>query len=59
MIRQFVLVTIIALGSVQASYGQLFNSERLANLETFDSRPTSCGYFLGFNNYYFNFDYNR
>ena len=59
MIRQFVLVTIIALGSVQASYGQLFNSERLANLETFDSRPTSWGYFLGFNNSDFNFDYNR
>lgn len=40
--------------SVQA---QLFSKERLANLETFDNRFLTWGYYLGFNNYDFNFDY--
>lgn len=40
--------------SVQA---QIFSKERLANLETFDNRFLTWGYFLGFNNYDFNFDY--
>ncbi len=41
----------------QSMQAQLFSKERLANLETFDNRLLSWGYFLGFNNYDFNFDY--
>lgn len=38
---------------------QLFTKERLANLETFDNRFLSWGYFLGFNSYDFKFKYNE
>ncbi|MCW8979767.1 MULTISPECIES: porin family protein [Altibacter] len=41
----------------QAAQAQLFTKERLANLETFDNRFLSWGYFLGFNSYDFKFDY--
>ena len=53
------IVFVICLCVFQVSHGQLFNKERLANLETFDSRPLSWGYFLGFNSYDFKFNYNR
>jgi len=36
-----------------------FNNERLANLENFDKRTLSWGYFLGFNNYDFKIDYDQ
>ena len=36
---------------------QLFSKERLANLETFDNRFLTWGYFLGFNQYDFKFEY--
>lgn len=36
---------------------QLFTKERIANLETFDNKFLTWGYFLGFNSYDFNFDY--
>lgn len=52
------LITIIAfLLLAQAANAQLFNKERLANLETFDNRFLTWGYFLGFNNYDFKIDY--
>lgn len=54
----YILLTLF-LGAFHVSHAQLFSKERLANLETFDSRPLSWGYFLGFNNYDFNFNYNR
>lgn len=41
----------------QASQAQLFTKERLANLETFDNRFLSWGYFLGFNSYDFKIEY--
>jgi hypothetical protein len=50
----FVLIGLVAMESAQA---QLFSKERLANLETFDNRFLTWGYFLGFNNYDYNFDY--
>lgn len=53
-------ITIVFLiGAIHLSHGQLFSKERLANLETFDSRLLSWGYFLGFNSYDFKFTYNR
>jgi hypothetical protein len=54
----YILLTLL-LGACHVSHAQLFSKERLANLETFDSRPLSWGYFLGFNNYDFKFNYNR
>jgi len=50
----FIITALLFAQSVQA---QLFSKERLANLETFDNRLFSWGYFLGFNSYDFNFDY--
>ena len=38
---------------------QLFSKERLANIENFDKRFLTWGYFLGFNQYDFKFDYNE
>ena len=37
---------------------QLFTKERLINNENFDKAKLSYGYYLGFNNYDFNIDYN-
>jgi hypothetical protein len=42
---------------VQSAQAQLFSKERLSNLETFDNRFLSWGYFLGFNNYDFKIEY--
>lgn len=41
----------------QSAQAQLFSKERLANLETFDNRFLSWGYFLGFNSYDFKIEY--
>ena len=41
----------------QQMNAQLFSKERLANLETFDNRFLTWGYFLGFNQYDFKFEY--
>jgi len=41
----------------QSAHAQFFSKERLANLETFDNRFLTWGYFLGFNSYDYNFDY--
>lgn len=43
----------------QNANAQLFSKERIANLETFDKKFLTWGYFLGFNNYDFNFDYKQ
>jgi hypothetical protein len=51
------LFIIAVLLLVQSAQAQLFSKERLANLETFDNRFLTWGYFLGFNNYDYNFDY--
>ncbi|EDM43782.1 PorT-related protein [unidentified eubacterium SCB49] len=43
----------------QSANAQLFSKERVSNLETFDKRFLTWGYFLGFNSYDFNFDYEQ
>ncbi|MDX1462210.1 MAG: porin family protein, partial [Marinirhabdus sp.] len=53
--RIFLLLTIILLA--QSAQAQLFSKERLANLETFDNRFLTWGYFLGFNSYDFKIEY--
>lgn len=55
MKRLFVLLTLLIIS--QASYAQLFNKEKIKNLENFDKQFLSWGYFLGLNSYDFNFDY--
>lgn len=42
---------------VETAEAQLFSKERLANLENFDKRRWSWGYFLGFNSYDFKFEH--
>ena|SRR5690606_13295086 len=53
----FVLAFLCIANSAQAQW--FFNKERLANLENFDKRRFSWGYFLGFNSYDFKFDYKQ
>ncbi|MFT5079131.1 porin family protein [Patiriisocius sp. Uisw_047] len=43
----------------QSANAQLFSKERVTNLETFDKKLLTWGYFLGFNTYDFNFDYEQ
>lgn len=51
------LFILIALFFIQTAESQIFSKERLSNLTTFDNKLLSWGYFLGFNNYDYNFDY--
>lgn len=50
-----VLALLFAVNSVNAQW--FFNHERIANLENFDKKVLSWGYYLGFNSYDFKFDY--
>ncbi|WP_461302856.1 type IX secretion/gliding motility protein PorT/SprT [Aureisphaera sp.] len=43
----------------QSANAQLFSKERLTNIENFDKRFLSWGYFLGFNSYDFKIEYNN
>ena len=54
--KKLFFILIISVVS-QSANAQLFNKERLSNLATFDNRLLSWGYYLGFNNYDYNFDY--
>ena len=56
MIKRVVIILILSIG-VQSANAQLFSKERLANLETFDQKFLTWGYFLGFNSYDFKFEY--
>ena len=52
-----VLFILIFLFSVNIGYSQLFTKKKVLNNENFDKPSISWGYFLGLNNYDFNFDY--
>ena len=52
MIKKLFFILAIVLAA-QSANAQLFSKERLANLETFDNRFLTYGYFLGFNSYDF------
>jgi hypothetical protein len=52
----FGLAILLATQTVQ---GQLFSKEKIKNLENFDKKFLSWGYFLGFNSYDFKFDYKK
>jgi|SRR5690554_4266495 len=51
----FVFALLFAANSVHAQW--FFDKERLANLENFDNKLFTWGYFLGFNSYDFKIDY--
>lgn len=42
---------------VNAQFGSMFGKDPIINLENFDKQRVHWGYFLGFNNYDFKFDY--
>ena len=52
-----VLISILMLS--QTVSAQLFSKEKIANNENFDKQFLTWGYFLGFNSYDYNFDYNE
>lgn len=54
--RNIFLVLILMIG-FQPAYSQLFSREKIKNLEDFDNKPWSWGYFLGLNTYDFKFEY--
>tara|TARA_R100000935_G_scaffold44696_2_gene67635 strand:- start:62967 stop:63677 length:711 start_codon:yes stop_codon:yes gene_type:complete len=56
MIKRLILLVAI-LFLAQSAQAQLFSKERLSNLETFDNRFLTWGYFLGFNSYDFKIEY--
>ena len=55
MKKLFFILALILLA--QTAQAQLFSKERLSNLETFDNRFLTWGYFMGFNSYDFKFEY--
>ncbi|MGV6830911.1 MAG: type IX secretion/gliding motility protein PorT/SprT [bacterium] len=54
-----VLLSLIATLVFVAGNAQLFSKERIQNNQNFDKQFLSWGYFLGFNSYDYNFDYNQ
>lgn len=54
-----VLLILTCIICAQTANAQLFSKEKIANLETFDKKFLTWGYFLGFNFYDFNFDYKQ
>lgn len=57
MKKLFFVLSLIVL--VQNANAQLFTKEKIKNQANIDKMKYSWGYFLGFNNYDFNFDYNE
>ena len=49
-----IFLYILSLNTVNS---QLFTKEKVINNENFDKPSVTWGYYLGFNNYDFNFDY--
>ena len=52
------VIIVVAIGFQTAS-AQLFSKEKIKNLENFDQKTLSWGYYLGFNSYDYKFDYNE
>ncbi len=53
------MVIIIVVIGFQTASAQLFSKEKIKNLENFDQKTMSWGYYLGFNSYDYKFDYNE
>ncbi len=57
MKKVFFVLTFIII--TQSALAQLFTQEKIKNNENFDKSQLSWGYYLGFNSFDFNFDYNQ
>ncbi len=53
------LIVITFLFAFQVANAQMFSKEKVLNLENFDKKFLTWGYYLGLNSYDFNFDYNQ
>jgi hypothetical protein len=56
--RHLIVIIVVAL-AFQTSSAQLFSKEKIKNLENFDQKRMTWGYYLGFNSYDYKFDYNE
>ena len=56
--KRFLLILAFVIFA-QSANAQLFSKERVRNIDTFDKKLLTWGYFLGFNFYDFNFDYEQ
>jgi len=55
-----ILVLLVFLLAIQSTSAQLFTKEKVTNpIDNIDQKLLTWGYFLGFNQYDFNFDYNE
>jgi len=57
MKKLFVVLAILIFA--ESAKAQLFSKERLSNIENFDQKKLSWGYFLGFNSYDYKFNYSE
>ena len=57
--RNILITVLLFLLLYNTVTAQLFSREKILNQENFDKAFLSWGYFLGFNSYDFNFDYNK
>ena len=55
---KYIFSLLFVLLSITASNAQLFTKEKVQNLQNIDKATLSWGYYLGFNNLDFKFDYN-
>lgn len=55
---KYIFSLLFVLSSITASKAQLFTKEKVQNLQNIDKATLSWGYYLGFNNLDFKFDYN-
>ncbi len=56
--KKLIVVLVFLLIAVNAK-AQLFSKERITNIENFDKKKLSWGYYLGFNSYDYKFTYNN
>ncbi|QJP34250.1 PorT family protein [Nonlabens sp. Ci31] len=56
--RHLMVIIVVAMG-FQTANAQLFSKEKIKNLENFDQKTLTWGYYLGFNSYDYKFDYNE
>jgi len=57
MKKLFVVLAILFFA--ESAKAQLFSKERLSNIENFDQKKLSWGYYLGFNSYDYKFEYSE
>lgn len=57
MKKIFLVLSFLCISQIASA--QLFSNEKIKNQENFDKAFLSWGYYLGFNSYDFNFDYNQ